>query len=1081
MSGGYDLASLGIEVRSDGVLVATKNLKEMTRAARDAEKQTKDTGNAAKGASSSFDSMSRSMSFMSNVLKLELLRRASDIMYDLGRNVFKANLEMQSINNTFKAATGSASLGAQEMQFLRDESKRLGLDLVTAADAHRTLTAAARGTVLEGEQARNIFLAVAEASTVLGLSSQKTEMSLYALQQMISKGVVSMEELRRQLGDQIPGAFQIAARSMGMTEKDFNKLVESGQLFTSDFMPAFVKAMREQFAGGVEDASQSARAELNRFNNAILELKLEIGNAGFFTAMTEALRDFAKTLDDPNMKENMRALGELLGKLVSGTANFAKYASVGSVLGTQQKMRDLVASGDMSVDEYDRLWDKQGGWMGVKNLGTKSITEDLENQYEVQVRVNQLLKDREERQKEIARLSNPAQMSRELEQAAAESLGIAQREKDQQLRLNEAREKGFDEWKKSIANIDDKQRAINKLNDDYNAKMVTGISALKKYGLSEEQAKALSEGQNIVGMDVLSPEARRAAEQAKEQFAMAKQYRDKEEQDIIDREDRTSKKALDEANKRQKKINDITQDLAKLTMSDLDRELLNIDLKFAEVAAELGNIPPQLVQWRDLQRELVQQNFADAMRDAMNDYAIQLKEAEVATSGVGAAALEVFSLQAEKAKELTNIRKEYYRVGADNSFYEELSAIVAKQFDLRIGAAEYAASWEEVSKRLEHVKSLADTTGQGVYQANRDVIQSQLDMVRGDVLLDPIIKARQEMELMVRLAVLERDYRKDIAKSMADAYGVRAERLASEGKVSGMYENRIKALNQEKEIANYSYQSAANYAEQAHYLEILAQLSEQIRDMEAEKSLSFSALASGGISEGTTDAHQEIVSFYKNSLPDAVRAASSSFAEFAREVAMGNATAGDAWRALGNIVTDVLSKMLEDMIRVQLQMAIMGMANSLMGSFSGGFNVGGAAGTSTGTGGGYNMGGGRVTGLHDGGIVGTDASFYRNVDMSMFANAPRFHKGLMPDEFPAILKRKEGVFTEEQMKALGEGSGGRQQGMTVNIHEAPGTSVQAKQSPDGMSVDVIVEMVESRMQQRVDHGRSGVSKKRAYL
>ena len=62
-----------------------------------------------------------------------------------------------------------------------------------------------------------------------------------------------------------------------------------------------------------------------------------------------------------------------------------------------------------------------------------------------------------------------------------------------------------------------------------------------------------------------------------------------------------------------------------------------------------------------------------------------------------------------------------------------------------------------MSERLEHVKSLADITNQGVYEANRDMVQSQLDMVRGDALLDPLVKARQEMELMVHLAVMERD------------------------------------------------------------------------------------------------------------------------------------------------------------------------------------------------------------------------------------------------------------------------------------------------------------------------------------
>jgi hypothetical protein len=145
MSGGLDIASLGIEVRADGVYISTKALKDLTKASKDAESQTKRTGSAAKSASSSFDSMESSVNFLSGVLKLEILRRAAMEIYELGKNVYKANLEMQSINNTFKAATGSATLGAQEMSFLREESKRLGLDLLVAADGYKPLRRQLKG------------------------------------------------------------------------------------------------------------------------------------------------------------------------------------------------------------------------------------------------------------------------------------------------------------------------------------------------------------------------------------------------------------------------------------------------------------------------------------------------------------------------------------------------------------------------------------------------------------------------------------------------------------------------------------------------------------------------------------------------------------------------------------------------------------------------------------------------------------------------------------------------------------------------------------------------------------------------
>ena len=67
-----------------------------------------------------------------------------------------------------------------------------------------------------------------------------------ALEQMASKGKVSMEELRRQLGDALPGALEIAARSMGMTTAAFNDAVSKGEIMSADFLPKFSRAVREE-------------------------------------------------------------------------------------------------------------------------------------------------------------------------------------------------------------------------------------------------------------------------------------------------------------------------------------------------------------------------------------------------------------------------------------------------------------------------------------------------------------------------------------------------------------------------------------------------------------------------------------------------------------------------------------------------------------------------------------------------------------------------------------------------------------------------------------------------------------------
>lgn len=54
---------------------------------------------------------------------------------------------------------------------------------------------------------------------------------------------------------------------------------------------------------------------------------------------------------------------------------------------------------------------------------------------------------------------------------------------------------------------------------------------------------------------------------------------------------------------------------------------------------------------------------------------------------------------------------------------------------------------------------------------------------------------------------------------------------------------------------------------------------------------------------------------------------------------------------------------------------------------------------------------------HSGWNVGTEsAPAYRAVSPSLFANAPRFHNGLAPDEFPAILQEGERVWSVDQVR-----------------------------------------------------------------
>jgi tape measure domain len=88
---------------------------------------------------------------------------------------------------------------------------------------------------------------------------------------------VQAEELRGQLGERIPGAFQIAARAMNMTTKELDKFMSDGKLIADDFLPKFAKQLKDEFSGGIPAATQSLAAVTNRLKNEYLLLKMQIG------------------------------------------------------------------------------------------------------------------------------------------------------------------------------------------------------------------------------------------------------------------------------------------------------------------------------------------------------------------------------------------------------------------------------------------------------------------------------------------------------------------------------------------------------------------------------------------------------------------------------------------------------------------------------------------------------------------------------------------------------------------------------------------------------------------------------------
>lgn len=239
------------------------------------------------------------------------------------KSIWDAGVSMQSLERGFKAITGSAEAAGKEIDFLRQTSDDLGLNFRSSADAYKQLAAAARGTALEGKETREIFLGISEAATVLGLSADNTSGALRAISQMMSKGSVQAEELRGQLGERLPGAFPLAAKAMGVTTQELDKMLKRGQVAATDLLPKLAQALHDLYGKAAIDQSDGAIQALNRFQNAWFDLKAGIAESGFLDVATGRIKDLTVALNDPAVKKRIVELSSNFFKMADAVLQFS--------------------------------------------------------------------------------------------------------------------------------------------------------------------------------------------------------------------------------------------------------------------------------------------------------------------------------------------------------------------------------------------------------------------------------------------------------------------------------------------------------------------------------------------------------------------------------------------------------------------------------------------------------------------------------------------------------------------------------------------------------------------------------------
>lgn len=232
-------------------------------------------------------------------------------IYQIASQIASVTKELSSAKAVLSNVSDSQTAYNDSIQFASKLAKDYSQDMVSLIAQLGQFQAACKGSGLALDDVNNIYASIVKSATYFHLSSQQTEQALLAVQQMMSKGKISAQELRLQLGNVMPGAFQKMADAVGVSTAELDKMMAAGQLISKDVLPKFAAELDKMTAGKID--LNSLQLQINALKNAFAEL---VNSGGFEQAFSKVVKIATNAINV--IKNNIKGIGEFIGSYLIG-------------------------------------------------------------------------------------------------------------------------------------------------------------------------------------------------------------------------------------------------------------------------------------------------------------------------------------------------------------------------------------------------------------------------------------------------------------------------------------------------------------------------------------------------------------------------------------------------------------------------------------------------------------------------------------------------------------------------------------------------------------------------------------------
>jgi len=438
-------------------------------------------------------------------------------------------------------------------------------------------------------------------------------------------------------------------------------------------------------------------------------------------------------------------------------------------------------------------------------------------------------------------------------------------------------------------------------------------------------------------------------------------------------------------------------------MIQLALKYYDLDQKIAEAQDDWGSRRTHAIEMQ----EKLYDDFLKVKLDEIkaNDQLLEDEKDKLSVLLTGVSAQEKMAREEERrAPAAAAIKKAYEDMAAEEVRMNPMFADDAYNLKMLADAAERAAHAAEMMPDWK--REVADLTGDydSMRRFQKDMLQAEMERIIRENKLTGIYKEQVEELYKIKTEEIDRQYN---LKGREAVLGAQSKFGELTGDWNLMKQGEKELLQIEMERVIEENKLTGIYKDQVEQLYKL-----KLIEVEAERTMNIGQLVDIGGKKAIIKYNQDLVNQFENVLPNSVDV-------FIDSIKNSDGT----FKGFFDNLQKGFDRLIQDIGYAILKMEILEALGYGKGgtSGSGGGSLWSGLLSSLFGGGGMNAGGG--TGayayqptylsagmLHTGKGPEESPSFYRLI--------PKFHTGIGPDEMLSIIRKDEGVFTKEQMKAL---------------------------------------------------------------